>query len=41
MAEESARLSAPEDATGLPIDGDDELPGEPAPRPRARQAAAC
>ncbi len=31
MAEESSRLTAREDATGLAPEGDDEVPGEPAP----------
>jgi hypothetical protein len=31
MAEESSRLTARADATGLPDEGDDDLPGEPAP----------
>jgi hypothetical protein len=31
MAEEAARLTAREDATGLPTEGDDDIPGEPAP----------
>lgn len=31
MAEEASRPNAGEDATGLPADGDDALPGEPAP----------
>lgn len=31
MAEESARLTAREDATGLPTEGEDDIPGEPAP----------
>lgn len=31
MADESERLTAREDATGLPVEGDDEIPGEPAP----------
>lgn len=31
MAREAARLTAREDATGLPPDGEDDLPGEPAP----------
>lgn len=31
MAEEAARLTATEDATGLPTEGEDDLPGEPAP----------
>lgn len=31
MAEEAARRAGTEDATGLPLEGDDGLPGEPAP----------
>ncbi len=31
MAEEAARLTAREDATGLPSEGEDGIPGEPAP----------
>lgn len=31
MAEEAARLTAREDATGLPTEGEDDIPGEPAP----------
>lgn len=31
MADEAARLTATEDATGLPLEGEDDLPGEPAP----------
>jgi hypothetical protein len=31
MAEESARFTGREDATGLPAQGDDDIPGEPAP----------
>lgn len=31
MAEEAARRTGTEDATGLPLEGEDDLPGEPAP----------
>lgn len=31
MAEQAARLTGVEDATGLPANGDDSVPGEPAP----------
>lgn len=31
MADEAARLNGREDATGLPGDGEDDIPGEPAP----------
>lgn len=31
MADESSRFTAREDATGLPLEGDEDLPGEPPP----------